>query len=329
MTLPYDRSVYENDSHISFVDENDVSSMIDSQETQKLGMINKDEMLEYASEASESAVDEASGVADSSILDADSETYTVLLVEDNEELLVVLKELFEKYYNVETATNGKEALDLVHAKMPDLIVSDIMMPVMSGTELCMAIKNNIDYCHIPVVLLTALDGVSQSMEGFSRGADDYISKPFNADLLMVRVKNLIRNRKLIHYQFTKKPIEEIDLTCVREMDQDLLRKASSLIEEHMDDIDVTLLCQELGISRSLLYVKFKSLTGMTPNNYIISMKLKHAATLLIQNKDISITEVCDRCGFNSPAYFSKCFKAQYSVAPMDYRKKHNDASADK
>lgn len=113
------------------------------------------------------------------------------------------------------------------------------------------------------------------------------------------------------------------------MDQDLLRKASSLIEGHMDDIDVTLLCQELGISRSLLYVKFKSLTGMTPNNYIISMKLKHAATLLIQNKDISITEVCDRCGFNSPAYFSKCFKAQYSVAPVDYRKKHNDASADK
>lgn len=329
VTLPYDRNVYENDPHISFVDENDVSSMIDSQETQKLGMINKDEMLEYASEASESAVDETSGVADSSILDADSETYTVLLVEDNEELLIVLKDLFEKYYNVETATNGKEALDLVHAKMPDLIVSDIMMPVMSGTELCMAIKNNIDYCHIPVVLLTALDGVPQSMEGFSRGADDYISKPFNADLLIVRVKNLLRNRKLIHYQFTKKPIEEIDLTCVREMDQDLLRKASSLIEERMDDIDVTLLCQELGISRSLLYVKFKSLTGMTPNNYIISMKLKHAATLLIQNKDISITEVCDRCGFNSPAYFSKCFKAQYSVAPMDYRKKHNDASADK
>ena len=140
---------------------------------------------------------------------------------------------------------------------------------------------------------------------------------------------MLRNRKLIHYQFTKKPIEEIDLTCVREMDQDLLRKASRFIEEHMDDIDVTQLCQELGISRSLLYVKFKSLTGMTPNNYIISMKLKHAATLLIQNKDISITEVCDRCGFNSPAYFSKCFKAQYSVAPMDYRKKHNDASADK
>ena len=117
VTLPYDRSVYEQDPHISFVDEHDVSSMIDSQETQKLGMINKDEMLEYASEASESAVDEASGVADSSILDADSETYTVLLVEDNEELLIVLKDLFEKYYNVETATNGKEALDLVHAKM--------------------------------------------------------------------------------------------------------------------------------------------------------------------------------------------------------------------
>lgn len=302
ITIPYHRNVYEQDPHIAFMAENENDFPV--------------------------IVDEVKNINVKSDLETDQECCSILLVEDNEELLQVLKELFEKHFKVLTATNGKEALESVRSKMPDLVVSDVMMPIMSGTELCVAIKNNIDYCHIPVILLTALDGVQQNMEGFNRGADAYISKPFHADLLLARVKNLIRNRKLIHYQFYKKPIEEIDLTCVREMDQELLQKTGRIIEAHMDDIsfDIPQLCQELGISRSLLYTKFKSLTGMTPNNFIMNTRLKHAATLLLQDKTLSISEVCDRCGFNAPAYFSKCFKLQYNITPLDYRKKHESTN---
>ncbi|MDE5711657.1 MAG: response regulator, partial [Bacteroides sp.] len=247
---------------------------------------------------------------------------TLLLVEDNEELLQVLVELFSPFYRVACARNGKEGLKQVYQCKPDLIVSDVMMPEMTGTEMCLQIKNNLDFCHIPVILLTALNSPEQNIEGFNRGADDYITKPFHARLLLTRVNNLIRNRLLIQHQFDKQPLSEIDLTSINPLDKDLLKRVSQVIEQHIDDLefDIPVLCREVGIGRSLLYMKFKALTGMTPNNYILNYRLKHAATLLRRYANIPIAEVSDRCGFSSPMYFSRCFKNQYGCPPQNYKK---------
>lgn len=254
-------------------------------------------------------------------------SHTLLLVEDNQELLDLLKELFAPFYHIITATNGKEGLKQVYENKPNLIISDIMMPEMSGTEMCLQLKNNIDFCHIPIILLTALNTTEQNIEGLNRGADDYITKPFNAQLLLVRANNLLRNRLMIQHQFNKQPISEIDLTSINPLDKDLLKRASQTIEQHIDNTEfgISELCKELGIGRSLLYAKFKALTGMTPNNFILNYKLKYAATLLQQYPTLPIAEISDRIGFNSPVYFSQCFKKQYGATPQTYRKKKGDS----
>lgn len=253
-------------------------------------------------------------------------THTLLLVEDNEELLDILKELFAPFYHLLSAGNGKEGLEQVYENKPDLIISDIMMPEMSGTEMCLQIKNNIDLCHIPIILLTALNTTEQNIEGLNRGADDYITKPFNARLLLARANNLIRSRLLIQHQFDKKPLAEIDLTSINPLDKDLLKRTSQVIEQHINDteFDIPELCRELGIGRSLLYTKFKALTGMTPNNFVLNYRLKYAAILLQQYPTIPIAEVSDRTGFNSPVYFSQCFKKQFGTTPQNYRKKNQE-----
>lgn len=259
---------------------------------------------------------------------AEEKTHTVLLVEDNEELLQLLTELFSPFYEVICATNGEEGLKQVYEHKIDLIISDIMMPKMRGTEMCLQIKNNIDYCHIPLILLTALNSTEQNIEGLNRGADDYITKPFHAQLLLARANNLIRSRLLMQHQFDKKPISEIDLTCINPLDKDILKRTAESIEQHIDDTeyDIPVLCKEVGIGRSLLYTKFKALTGMTPNNFILNYRLKHAAALLQQYPDIPIAEVSDRCGFSSPVYFSRCFKNQYGCTPQNYRKEKKTES---
>ena len=250
-------------------------------------------------------------------------SHSVLLVEDNLELLDILKNLFAPFYKVFLAHNGKEGLSMAFEYKPELIVSDIMMPEMSGTELCLQIKSNIDLCHIPIILLTALNGQEQNIEGLNRGADDYITKPFNSQLLLARANNLVRNRLLIQHQLHNQPVSEVDLTSINPLDQKLLRKTAEVIEQNMDDpdFDVPKLCAEIGVGRSLLYSKFKALTGMTPNQFILSSRLKNGATLLKKYPTMAVSEISDRCGFSSPVYFSRCFKSQYGDTPQVYRKK--------
>lgn len=252
----------------------------------------------------------------------DGHKYKLLVVEDNLELQQILLQLFRPYYQVAVADNGLMGLEQIHAFKPDIIVSDIMMPVMTGTELCMKIKNSMETCHLPVILLTALNSVDQNIEGLNRGADDYVCKPFNHQLLLARVNNLLRNRTLIQHQLTRQPVEDLDLTSINPLDQKFLHRVSEIIQEHMDDssFDVAAFCREIGMGRSVLYSKFKALTGMTPNHFILNARLQHAAMLLQKHPELSVTEVSERCGFNSPIYFSKCFKAQFQMVPVDYRK---------
>ena len=250
-------------------------------------------------------------------------TYTVLLVDDNEELLQILNSLFSPAYHVLLASNGKEGLEKARSERPDIIVSDIMMPEMSGTEMCLKIKNDFDICHIPVILLTALGSAEQSIEGLQRGADDYISKPFNARVLLARCNNLVRNRIILQKKFNEQRDFDTQSLANNPIDQKFMDAVNKIIEENMDNMefDMNTLAKELGLSRSSLYAKFKALTGMTPNDFVLSCKLKRAATLLITRPDLQIAEISDLLGFGSPRYFTRCFKAQFDTTPAEYKKR--------
>lgn len=255
-------------------------------------------------------------------MSADEELPLILIVEDNEELLQVLATLFNPMFRVILARNGAEGLQQAVSEKPDLILSDVMMPTMSGTEMCLRIKSNLDTCHIPVVLLTALDSNEHNMEGLQHGADDYIGKPFNAKLLFARCNNLVRNRRLLQKKFHSHPELDFKPLVTNQLDQDFMNRIEGIINQHLDntDFDVNQLAKEMALGRSTLFSKFKSLTGMTPNEFILNYKLKQASVLLRSRPELQISEISDLFGFSSPRYFSKCFKEQFSVSPLDYRK---------
>jgi len=262
---------------------------------------------------------EASGV----LLESDKRTRPVILiVEDKEELLQTLSSLFSPLYHVLLARNGAEGLQKAQEEKPDLILSDIMMPVMSGSEMCLRIKNNIDLCHIPVVLLTALTSEEQNIKSFQYGADDYISKPFNAKILLARCNNLIRSRSLFQKRLKNQTDFDVQLLANNPLDKNFLEKIESIIEQHLTDPDfgINKFSREMAMSRSSLFAKVKDLTGMTPNAYMLNHKLKRAAVLLKNNPELQIVEISDRLGFNSAGYFSRCFKARFNKSPQEYRR---------
>lgn len=246
----------------------------------------------------------------------------MLIVEDNEDLLKTLGQLFAPYYEVTLAHNGREGMDMVLEVEYDLILSDVMMPEMSGVEMCAEIKGNINMCHIPVVLLTALDSVEQSIDGLRCGADDYIAKPFNGKMLLMRCNNIVRNRLLMQERFAQKKDADVSLLAATPLDKKFLDAVMEVIEANLDkeDFDVPALCLAVGMSRTLLQTKFKALTDMSPNEFIINHKIKIAATLLVSQPDLTIADISDRLGFSSPRYFSKTFKARMNIAPQEYRK---------
>ncbi|MDR0395638.1 MAG: response regulator [Tannerella sp.] len=248
--------------------------------------------------------------------------YTVLIVEDNEELIQILSRLFEPFYRVIQARNGEEGLQMARTGKPDLIVSDVMMPVMNGIEMCNELKNNIELCHIPLVLLTALDTVEHNLEGLQQGADDYIGKPFHAKILLMRCNNLIKNRLLVKNQLSKQIDFGVQLQAASSLDQKLMSRITEIIDKYIDnaEFDINTLARELCMGRSTLFTKFKSLTGMTPNEYIRNRRIKHAAVMLNDYPDLQIAEVSERLGFTSARYFSHCFKSQFGVSPQKFRK---------
>ncbi|MEG2067913.1 MAG: two-component regulator propeller domain-containing protein [Tannerellaceae bacterium] len=250
--------------------------------------------------------------------------HTVLLVEDNEELLQILNSLYTPSFHVLLARNGKEALDKVREETPDLIVSDVMMPEMSGTEMCVKIKNDFNYCHIPVILLTALTSAEQNIVGLQRGADDYINKPFNAKILLARSNNLIRNRIILQKKFNQQTDFDAKLLANNPIDQKFLDAVNAIIEKNLSntEFDMNRLARELGLSRSVLYTKFKALTGTTPNDFVLSCKLKRAADVLTNSPEMQIADISEQFGFGSPRYFTQCFKAQFDVTPIEYRRTH-------
>ena len=246
--------------------------------------------------------------------------YTLLLVEDNEELVCLIVKLLSSTYNLLTASNGKEALEIVEQNEIDLIISDIMMPVMDGIEFCKRIKENFDTCHIPVLLLTAKNQEEDRAEAYRSGADSFINKPFSLNILQARIENLLSARERQGRDFRKKLVFETKETDYTSMDQEFLRKAIDCVNRHLDDSDFTQeqFVSELGISKSTSLRKLKSLTGQSFVTFVRNIRMKAACRLMEKDPHIRISELAYAVGYNDPRYFTVSFKKEFDITPQDY-----------
>ena len=246
----------------------------------------------------------------------------MLIVEDSDSIREMLANIFRPFYHVLTAANGEEGWELVRSEMPCIVVSDVVMPKMSGTELCKLIKTDFNTCHIPVVLLTARTAIELNIEGLRIGADDYITKPFNTSLLISRCNNLVNSRILLQEKFSKQPQTAAQMLATNPIDKDILDRAMAIIEQHLNDTEfnVNVFAREMAMARTNLFTKLKAITGQTPNDFILTIRLKKGALMLRNNPELNITEISDKIGFSSSRYFSKRFKDIYHVSPLAYRK---------
>ncbi|MEC3907163.1 two-component regulator propeller domain-containing protein [Tamlana sp. 2201CG12-4] len=248
---------------------------------------------------------------------------SILIVEDNAELRSFIKNIFINTYNVFESPNGEKALEVARTESIDLIISDVMMPKMDGLELCDKLKTNIETSHIPVILLTAKTSKEFQNTGYENGADAYITKPFDANVLEVRVINLLKSRKNLIDKFRKDIILQPKELTVVSADEVFLKKAISLVEENISDseFNVAEFTDHMHMSRSVLFRKIKALTGQSITLFIRTVKLKRAGQLLLQSQ-MNISEVAYEVGFNDLKYFRKCFKEHFGITPSDYRSKN-------
>jgi len=249
----------------------------------------------------------------------------ILVVEDNDELRSYLVSSLSSIYNVQACANGKEALMIIKEFWPELILSDIMMPEMRGDELCVAIKNDIEISHIPVLLLTALGDESNILDGLSIGADEYLIKPFSVKLLRASIANLLKNRELLRSRYANMDIEMQSMVPsakgTNSLDWKFISTVKSIVDENMSnpEFSVDKLCKLSGMSRTSLYCKLKALTGQSPTEFIRVMHLKRAAQLLKEGV-YSVTEISDMTGFSDSKYFREVFKKYYKMSPSRYAK---------
>ena len=246
----------------------------------------------------------------------------VLLVDDNKEMLEVLEEELIEKYHVVTAQNGKQALELLALEPVQLVVSDVMMPLIDGFELCNLIKSNFDYSHIPVILLTAKNTLQSRIEGLEIGADAYIEKPFDADHLQAQIASLLFNRNKIKAHFAHSPFIHLNSIAPTRTDEAFLDKLNQAIQANLEDqdFDVDKLARLMNMSRTNLFRKVKSMSDLTPNELIKLTRLKKAAELLAQG-DYKIYEVCDRVGFGTQTNFGRNFFQQFGMTPTDFQKR--------
>lgn len=242
----------------------------------------------------------------------------VMVVEDNAEIRHYLKEILEKYCTVLEAANGEEAWELAREESPDIIVSDVMMPVMDGIALTRKLKKDIRTSHIPVILLTARTALVYKKEGFDIGADEYITKPFDEPLLLTRIKNLIHNRELMQVRFSKEAILSANEISDNQNDQVFLEKLVQIIQNNLDSetLNASFLSKEMGMSHSVIYKKTKALTGMTYVEFVRNHKLL-IAKKLIAEEGFSVSAACYKVGYSDRKYFSKQFKKKFGVNPSE------------
>jgi two-component system, cell cycle response regulator len=245
----------------------------------------------------------------------------ILLVDDNEEILDFLSDELSEKYSILTAFNGQEAMEILQEEAVHLVVSDVMMEVMDGFELCRRIKTNFEYSHIPVILLTAKNSLQSKIEGLEIGADAYIEKPFSPEHLQVQIANLISNRNKIKDYFAKSPLVHIKSMAYSRADEVFLEHLHEVIQQNLEnpDLDVEHLAKQMNMSRPTLYRKIKAISDLTPNELIHISRLKKAAELLATT-DFKIYEVADMVGYNSQNNFGRGFLKQFGMPPTEYQK---------
>ena len=251
----------------------------------------------------------------------DNSRHSILLVEDSAEMRAYLAKELSEVFNVFTAANGADALEIARNEKIDLVVSDVMMPIMDGCELCNRIKADSDLSHVPVILLTAAVGIETRMETLKSGADGYIEKPFPIELLISNINNLFRNKEISYKQFISKPLTHYNSVTASNVDQEYMDKVHEYIMKHISepDLNIESLTMQIGTSKSSLYRKLKANTGLSINEYIRLCRLKQAAELLSSQK-YKINEVAFMTGFSSPSYFATCFLKQFNITPSEFVK---------
>jgi DNA-binding response OmpR family regulator len=245
----------------------------------------------------------------------------ILLVEDNKDVREYIKETLHSQYRVEEAANGEQGLNKAKEIMPDIIISDIMMPEMDGIEFCRIIKTEFLTSHIPVILLTAKASHENKIEGLETGADDYLTKPFDSKELFVRIKNLIDQRKRLKEKFSKDFHPRPERVTTNPLDDEFLKKAFDTVEKFLDDVDfdTELFAKEMFVSRMQLHRKIQAITGQAPGEFIRTYRLKRAAEMLL-GKKLSVTQISYEIGYNSPSHFSKAFTKYFNISPSEYGK---------
>lgn len=243
----------------------------------------------------------------------------ILLIDDNEEILDFISDDLEEDYEILKATNGSAAVDILQQETVHLVISDIMMPVMDGFELCRRIKSDLHLSHIPVILLTAKNTLQSKIDGLELGADAYIEKPFSPRHLQVQIANLLKNRDKIKDFFARSPLAHIKTMAYSKADECFLGKLNEIIHQNITNVnlDVEHLADIMNMSRPTLYRKIKSISNLTPNELINVARLKKAAELLALDQ-YKVFEIAEMVGYTSQSHFGRNFQRQFSLSPSDY-----------
>lgn len=308
-------------------------------------LISMSEIYPNAHHSEEFTDDDNASMMDASLIDSDKRS-SILVIEDNKEIRDYIIRSFKSDYKVFEADNGKDGLDLALKNMPDMIISDIMMPEMDGIELCRVVKDDMRTSHIPVILLTAKDSLHDKEIGYEIGADSYITKPFSAKLLKLRVRNLLEGRrrltKLIMQGKTThrnpqatdessldKEIPSVEIPQLSKLDTEFLKKLNGIIESNFatEKLDMAFFSDKMNMSHSTFYRKLKMLTGVTPVDYVKKIRLNKSLDL-IASGEFNITELAYQTGFNNPAHFRDAFKNEFGMSPSQYIKQRKPDSSE-
>ena len=244
----------------------------------------------------------------------------ILIVEDNQDVRTFIRQYLEPDYAVAEAVNGRDGFEKAAAAIPDLIICDVMMPELDGYELCHALKNDERTSHIPIILLTAMGGEENKLQGLQTGADDYLTKPFSSKELLARVENLIAQRRKLRERFSREIVLKPSEIAITSTDERFLNRVKEAVEKNLGDEEFSVedLGREVGMSRVQLHRKLKALTGQSTGEFILSMRLQRAVDLLNQNAG-TVSEIAYLVGFNTPNYFAKCFRKQFGCSPSEYK----------
>jgi signal transduction histidine kinase/ligand-binding sensor domain-containing protein/DNA-binding response OmpR family regulator len=267
-------------------------------------------------------------IDDIKTLSTESKKITLLIIDDNEDILQFINEILSTDYNILMATNGDEGFEIASKELPDLIVSDVMMPGKDGISLCKDLKSQITTSHIPIILLTARTSTIYELEGLKTGADDYITKPFNAKVIKARISSLLENRKILRTHFLNKIRFEPTPEHLQDDNSEntFIHTAIVLVENNLDNPNFGIddMVEKLNMSQSTLYRKIKSLTGLSITAFIRSIRLKKAAQLIL-TKDLNLNQIAYEVGFNDYKYFKSSFRSQFDCLPSKYKDKINQS----